>query len=227
MIYLYAITDHPRAALEGVRGHEDASVQLLARDGIAAAYSAHESLALEPSEEALWRHESVVEALTEDGAVLPVRFGAVVADEAALGKELARRSGEFRRALERVRGRVELALRVLWPEPGAATGVAEERGGDEGPGRAYLMRRLDQERRNAELADRVHEPLARLAVASERRIRAAPRPMLTAAYLVERASVPRFQERVARLREEHAELSVLCTGPWPPYSFATSRREDE
>ena len=226
MIYLYAITDRPCASLDGLRGHEDAPVRLLAHDAIAAVYSSHDWLVLEPSEDALWRHEAVVEALTGEGAVLPLRFGAVVADEAALADELARRSAEFERSLERVRGRVELGLRVLWPEPPAAAGVREARLAGDGAGRAYLLRRLEQERRNAELADRVHEPLARLAVASERRMRAAPRPLLSAAYLVERASVPRFQERVAQLRSEHAELTVACTGPWPPYSFAASRWED-
>jgi hypothetical protein len=43
---------------------------------------------------------------------------------------------------------------------------------------------------------------------------------LNAAYLVARADVAAFREAVARL--EHAPgVTVVCTGPWPPYSFAT------
>jgi len=42
---------------------------------------------------------------------------------------------------------------------------------------------------------------------------------LRAAYLVERPVVARFGSRVQRLQAEHPEAAVLCTGPWPPYSF--------
>jgi len=31
--------------------------------------------------------------------------------------------------------------------------------------------------------------------------------------------VDAFAAAVARLQDEHPELSILCTGPWPPYSF--------
>jgi hypothetical protein len=27
---------------------------------------------------------------------------------------------------------------------------------------------------------------------------------------------------VAELQGEHSDLSLLCTGPWPPYSFASA-----
>ena len=43
---------------------------------------------------------------------------------------------------------------------------------------------------------------------------------LRAAYLVDRAHVDAFVAAVRALQREHAGLSVLCTGPWPPYSFA-------
>jgi hypothetical protein len=44
--------------------------------------------------------------------------------------------------------------------------------------------------------------------------------LLRAAYLVERARVPAVVETVRDLQREHGELALLCTGPWPPYSFA-------
>jgi hypothetical protein len=29
-----------------------------------------------------------------------------------------------------------------------------------------------------------------------------------------------FVDAVAKFQARHPELTVLCTGPWPPYSFA-------
>jgi hypothetical protein len=40
------------------------------------------------------------------------------------------------------------------------------------------------------------------------------------AYLVPREDVAAFVARVAALEEANDDLSLLCTGPWPPYSFA-------
>ena len=46
---------------------------------------------------------------------------------------------------------------------------------------------------------------------------------LRAAYLVDRAAVDGFVAAVRELQHEHRGLSILCTGPWPPYSFAEPR----
>jgi hypothetical protein len=52
------------------------------------------------------------------------------------------------------------------------------------------------------------EPLERLA-----------RSVASNAYLVPAENVDAFQEAVRRLQAENPELTVVCTGPWPPYSF--------
>jgi len=43
--------------------------------------------------------------------------------------------------------------------------------------------------------------------------------LLRAAHLVDSDSVERFTERVAGLQAAQPALAILCTGPWPPYSF--------
>jgi hypothetical protein len=43
--------------------------------------------------------------------------------------------------------------------------------------------------------------------------------LLRAAYLVDRREVPRFRATVERLQSAHPDAAILCTGPWPPYSF--------
>ena len=66
-------------------------------------------------------------------------------------------------------------------------------------------------------ADAVHTALA--ALARDSRERAGDEP-LRAAYLVGHDDVEGFVARVRELQDEHPELAILCTGPWPPYSFA-------
>jgi hypothetical protein len=46
-----------------------------------------------------------------------------------------------------------------------------------------------------------------------------PQELFRAAYLVERDAVESFAAAVARLQKANIGLSILCTGPWPPYSF--------
>ena len=47
-----------------------------------------------------------------------------------------------------------------------------------------------------------------------------PPEVLRAAYLVDRGAVDAFASRVARLQEAQDDAQILCTGPWPPYSFS-------
>jgi gas vesicle protein GvpL/GvpF len=156
--------------------------------------------------DALWRREAIIEDLMAARDLLPVRYGTRVADEAAAADAVAERRDELEAGLARVRGAVELAVRVH----------AEEN--DEPPrdvsGRDYLRARLARSDAAAEL----HEPLAALARDSSVQPGA---ELLRAAYLVEREAVGAFVARVRELQDERPELAVLCTGPWPPYSFAS------
>jgi hypothetical protein len=74
-------------------------------------------------------HERVLEAIMERGPVLPLRFGTELESEDELAAVLAERRDELARGLERVRGRVELGLRVLPAPPAILVGsylVAED-----------------------------------------------------------------------------------------------------
>jgi glycosyltransferase involved in cell wall biosynthesis len=219
VLYVYALTDAPERPLPDCRGHRGARLRVLAHDGVAAVCTRHGHIEPRPDEAALWRHERVTEALMADRAVLPVRFGTTVADEAALTAMLADRHGEFRAALDRVRGRVEIGVRALWTPPDTAPDL-EAGNAAEGPGRAYLQARLDERTRAERLADALHGALAPRAAAARRRVLVTPRMLLSAAYLVERHAVEDFLAAVDAVGANHPEVELLCTGPWPAHSFA-------
>jgi hypothetical protein len=211
-LHVYAVTDRPEASLPPVRGLGDAPLQAVPHDGLAAVCSWSEDVEATPP--ALWRHEAVAEALMEDRSVLPARFGVAFTSEARLRAELARRRKDLSASLRRVAGCVEIGLRVL-----RESGPDERR--PEAGGRSYLEARLEKRRRAEQIAEELHEPLTSLASASRKRVLQTPRLVLSAAYLVERGRLEALRGEVDRLAGERPELQILCTGPWPPYSFAT------
>jgi hypothetical protein len=138
--------------------------------------------------------------------LLPVRFGTLVPDEQAAARAVAERREQLLTALERVRGAVELAVRAQPREPEQAQPQRGETGRD------YMRAKA----RRTQAARLLHEPLAFLARDSV--VHAGPE-LLRAAYLVDRTAMDGFVSLVRRLQAAHRSLDVVCTGPWPPYSF--------
>lgn len=207
MIELYAITDHPGPPLPDL-----APLELVPVDGLAAVCApAGEA---DFSAEAFWRHEEVVEALMADRDLLPVRYGTRLADEGAAARAVEERRDELVTALGRVRGAVELSVRVMARETPPA-GVASA---DASSGAEYLRLRARAGADRDQAARALHAPLSGLARAS---VEGRPRPqeLFRAAYLIERGAVEQFAALVGRLEQANPGLSILCTGPWPPYSF--------
>ena len=187
-------------------------MRALRSDGLAAVYTRHRSFSPRASRAEVLAHERVLEAVMKRGPVLPLRFGIQLRSEAELEEVLRERRTELLRSIERVRGRVELGLRVLG-------GAAERPRGTRQSGRDYLLGRLGEQRRADRAARELHEPLAELGLASRLREHPAPPAILVGSYLVEEADVERFRARANALAAEQPDLQVFVTGPWPPYSF--------
>jgi Gas vesicle synthesis protein GvpL/GvpF len=214
VLYLYALSEPPTSAPE-VPGLDEAPVAVERVGEIDAVVSALDRARIEPSEQAILDHARVVERLAEaNAAVLPARFGRGFADAAALGSAVGDRAADLKRALDLVRGCSELALRVLAPAEGAQAAVAS--------GRDYMRARLDERQRTERLANELHRPLSALARAATRSVGSGSDLVFSAAYLVPREVLDEFGACVAELGADHPELTLACTGPWPPYSFATA-----
>jgi hypothetical protein len=217
MLYLYGITEgfEPPA----VPGLRDAPLFAIRERGLAAIVSEHDELELEADEDELWAHEAVVEALMQEGAVLPMRIGSVVADAQAVRGLLRERAAGFWRTLESVRGAVELGVRAAATRPLASQAPAPVAPVPRGPGTTYMLARLSDKAREDEAAGRIHEalrPLARRHTAPTSSVR---RGAMRSAYLVDQDRVDAFAARVEELQHALDGVSIACTGPWPPYSF--------
>jgi hypothetical protein len=189
-------------------------------------------------------HEAVLDGLVGEGAVVPLRFGAIYRRPDEVVALLRERGEEFEADLDRVRGRIELGVkgfaeRTTLEETLARERVATAAGG--GTGRAYLERRRVQrdvaDEASAilgEAARNTHERLLELSIAGtvsrphSRELTGRFEEMfLNAAYLVP-ADDESLREEVTALGRAYAPLALTLdvTGPWPPYSFVGSANRE-
>jgi Gas vesicle synthesis protein GvpL/GvpF len=220
VIWVYGICDRPELPPPRRRGLAQAPLDGVREGDLLAVVSRHTHPPGDPALDALWVHERVVERIMVDRAVLPMRFGSRLPDDDALRELLTVRQQEFLETLQRVRGRVEVSVRAMQSggeqpppaEPPAARPVAAS-------GREYLEAKLRDGRRTEREASVLHDPLASLAVDAVRQATRGPDELLRASYLIDRAALARFRGAVERLQSAHPGIAILCTGPWPPYSF--------
>ncbi len=225
MIYVYAISDLdalPDVADGGIGG---APLILHSRCDLAVICREHDQSIVQPDAENILKHERVIEACMEIGTVLPARFGTCFANVDRLDAVLDQNAQRLHEGLARVRGCVEMGVRVLWT--GASSDY--EQSADPTPastGTAYMLHRakierarVDAQSRADRAAHELHADLSQESVDGQLRMISAPLLHLSGAYLVRRDRMTHFQQRVRELAASHPELHILGTGPWPPYHF--------
>ena len=215
-LLLYGVVEAGGVSVTGV-GLDDQRLHTVTEGPLAAIVADHDGAPPEPAIEALQEYEQTVRLLMSSGAILPARFGSVLADESTVRALLRRRRRDLLARVRRVRGAVELALRASWL--GAArTPVNGSRGGSKS-GTSYLRERLELRQSARRVASEL-DPLSALARSSRRTLSPAPDLPVTEAYLVERERVREFVAMVRQLDDRLDDVELTCTGPWPPYSFA-------
>lgn len=211
-LLVYAIAEAHGISVAGV-GLDDQPLRAVGDGPLLAVVSDHHGPEPGPTAAALGAYERTVRQLMERCAILPAQFGSVLEDEAAVRALLRERRADFVARLGRVRGAVEIGLRASWRDEHLVSDVLPT------SGRSYLRGRLEL-RQNARRVAHELDPLAALARSTRRAL--APRPDLPVldAYLVDRGRVDEFVALVEQLDDRLDEVELVCTGPWPPYSFA-------
>jgi Gas vesicle synthesis protein GvpL/GvpF len=189
-------------------------------------------------EDTALRHADVLQRVAAEHAVVPLRFGTIYDERSDVTGLLETRGDDFRAALEHVRDRVELGVKVWIDRARFEHSLADAPEHEESAGRAYMLRKQNEQRAAAEAAERLaqlaqglHAQLSALAVDA---VANRPQPreltgrdetmLLNAAYLVPRGDT-RLEAGVAGLQAAYAELGVSfeITGPWPPHNFVDTR----
>jgi hypothetical protein len=234
--YVYGVVraDGAAPAENGIAG---APLELVDAGEVAALTSVAPGEYLEAGREDLLAHSRVLEAMLEQGTVLPMRFGVVVPDEETLrGRLLEGHREELLAQLAEMDGKVEFALKGLYEEEeilreliGADREIGQLKDAIAGKSESatYYERIRLGELIAAALAARqegdeakVVEELRPHAVAVRVGEPIHERMAVNASFLVERSALPGFDRTVDAIGgREAGRIRFRVTGPLPPHSF--------
>jgi hypothetical protein len=243
--YVYGVVRADAEPALTKNGVDSRKVELLRDGDLAAIVSDAPPGDVKGSRRNLLAHSEVLQQAVAEHCVLPMAFGVVMPDDAAVKEELLGRHREHLLAqLEAFDELVELELKVLCPEDHLLRSVVEER-----PEIKRRRERLEGRPLDATFYERIElgelvaqavaakreqftrlvvERLEPLAVATELGEPAHEQMLANVALLVERSRLPEVDGVVDRLGKElGSKLAVRYVGPLPPYSFASLERAPE
>jgi hypothetical protein len=181
-------------------------------------------------------HEAVVDTVAAKATVLPVRFPAVIEEDAVVSELLAPNHDHFAAVIEQLDGCVQFSLKGRYEQDVVLREVLQDdpeirelrdRVRELPEDAAHFDRiRLGElvvgaleERRDRE-ADDVLVPLRPLAVDVVENTPAAAEDVVDAAFLVERSRQAEFEEAVEQVgRQVHPRIRLRLLGPLAPYDF--------
>jgi hypothetical protein len=235
--YLYCIIRPGTTDGLALRGIDDQPISEVVEDGLGVLVSPSAVKRYRLSRQYTLGHELVIERAMARGTVLPIKFGTVAENEAAIReKVLLERGDDLRRLMAAMDGKVELGLKALWSQERIYADIVARdadirRLRDQLAGRPpneghYERVRLGEmveavltERRLAD-ADAIMARLEPVAVGTRRNDIYGDMMILNAAFLVEKARETEFDAAIQAL---DAEMNNLMTfkyvGPLPPFNF--------
>ena len=236
-VYVYGIIAAADAASMSHTGVEGSPVRTIDEGDLAALVSdvAGGALAAAREVRAHWR---VLEAASAQATILPVRFGTVMDDDAAVREQLLTANAQRLEALlKELTGRVQVGVKGTYQQDELLRGVvaasptvaALRKKIDGLPEQATYYERIrlgelvaaEVERRRDEDGARARARLEPLAVATRSEGAGVPDAAFNLAFLVERERLDEFtvavNDVIAQLGDS---IDVRYFGPLAPYSFA-------
>jgi hypothetical protein len=217
--------------MEGV-GEPARQVRII-KEGDLAAVVSDAPEGLRPKRRDLLAHQNVLAETGAAAAVLPMRFGSVSPDDAAVAGVLAERADHFKERLEALAGKVEYNVKATHdeeavlhrvmsenPEVRSLTEANRQAGGGSYDDKLRLGEVVVAavQRREVEDAAELQRTLEPVAAA----VSVGPEStgwLANVSFLVERASAEDFIAAVEEVRKGQPHLEVRLHGPLPPYSF--------
>jgi hypothetical protein len=182
-------------------------------------------------------HQAVIESFIDSDAVVPMTLFTIFASDERAIAEAKKDAKRLDASLDRVAGRAEWVVRVLRGDAalpaGTTTAPAAPRSG-----REFLQAKVNQRQAARLAAEETSQAVGALMTAlsdaaddvsdrTDARTSGAlaSSALLDAAFLVARTAEPRFEQAARRMAQPLAERGyrVSVTGPWPCYSFVSSR----
>jgi hypothetical protein len=219
-------------------GPEPSDVHTVHHRDIAAVVSKTPIVVQDPTRENVLRHQQVNETVMQKHTVIPMSFGTVFKTNDDIIELLRSAYDAFSDVLNKMQGKFEFGLKVLWDRDHIIREIEEE---DEDirrlkgeissqKGSTYFARMQYGRLIDAALQSRseryvaeIFDALRSVSVASRSNKPIGDKMIMNAAFLVSREMEQAFDGRVKEIGQQYDKLTFKYTGPWPPYNFVNIR----
>lgn len=195
------------------------------------------SMSKEELVRSLLAHQVVVEHVMREHAVLPVKFGTVLATRDEVHDLLAQGYAQFADALAWIEDKVEVEVAATWDTAQVLRKIGQEedivrarQAIASRPGRPILEERIhmgqmvkaSMDRRRDIYRERMISFFEPVAVDVQPNALVSDELVMNVAFLIEKAAQEVFDSLVRQLNDLfHDRINFRIIGPLPPYSFAT------
>jgi hypothetical protein len=238
--YVYCIIKSERHLRFGPLGlgADPADVHTVHYRDIAAVVSNTPIVVQDPTRDNVLAHQRVNEIVMQQHTVIPMSFGTVFKTDEDIMELLRSAYDAFTDVLNKMLGKFEFGLKVLWDRDQIIKEIEEE---DEDirrlkseissqKGSTYFARMqygrlIDAalQARSERYVTEIFQALRDVSVASRSNKPIGDRMIMNAAFLVTRDAELAFDARVKDIGIRYDKLTFKYTGPWPPYNFVNIR----
>ncbi|MEI6683104.1 MAG: GvpL/GvpF family gas vesicle protein [Bacteroidota bacterium] len=241
---LYAIlslNDNPGRVIEiprEITGISEDPLSVIRYDGIAAVAGDFTGETAATGRTAALRYAGIIENLSLQFTLLPVRFGSVMESDGAVISMLEKNHPAILANLQKVDRRFEFGLKIFCDAGKLSAFLVNKTANEETTGnpptpdiqpsvfREYVNKKLKAHRLEELMLAYVDSVIAiiTLKVAGLTSISrftkmASASNLIDAVFLLEKEKKDELVATIAGLMEEYPMLTFMLTGPWPPYNF--------
>lgn len=222
--------------VNGMKGIMDANLYALSFNDISIAVSDFTPSKDITNRELAIDFAGVIEALSQQVTLLPVRFGTFIKTDEIVHQLLVNHYDSFLRNLQKVENKCEFGLKVLCDSETFSTKISAQAAAVEVQPREYfstdtvhtnyllekikinkledsLFQYVDQ------LIEDISQYLTQINPDSKYKKMVTNSILLDAVFLVKKNKKDEFIQAISTFKQQHDDLQFLLTGSWPPYSF--------
>jgi hypothetical protein len=157
--------------------------------------------------EAVLQYSQLIEKIRQITDIIPMRYGAVFADQSAICTALQPRIAHYQSVLTEIKHCVEMSVRVLIP-PQASLPTQTMTGTD------YLKFRQQQTNQHRQYTQQICQLLIGNYLKHKAEF-SVEKSLLSLYFLVPISQLNKFQEKIGQFQPQ----KILVSGPWAAYNF--------
>ena len=224
--------------LKGMKGISDTELSAIISDDIAVVVSNVERAGLVADRASAIEYAAVIETLSRQFALLPMRFGSIMESTTAILKMIERNAPEIQQNLKKVENKMEFGLKLFCDSEKLKQELLEKVGAENSYPknsasetnisvfRDYINRKLEAHRMEEMVLSHVDVVIAAITTQLVRlnveyRFKKLPSETLNidATFLLEKSLKEPLIHAIEELQLQYRGFKFMMTGPWPPYNF--------